>query len=299
MMAKKKGLSNPIILFLVIIGLAGAGAYYFWQSDNLQEKVQKMISPPLDQPKTAEDQEKGAYEIKEEETTKQPEVAAPEGQQIEEPQPQEDPYAQMEKEMAEYFSYLDGREYIRKLLQKTDSYSRFKKVIRKLAASPPTPSGESMVKGGIARNATHFYRVLGRDDLFLIKEIISKERKSLEFDLKMFYRWATLGDSYPNPENIRPKSDVVYRYAGFLLDTIGGRAYLFRRPVAIRLLVSYYCVLIVHDAEKAGKNTYGIDLLPSIKILKEEIGNYPEFKFTQEYVDQLNIIEDYYEQNRH
>jgi hypothetical protein len=295
-MEKKKGISVPMILFLLIIILAGAAAYYFWQKGILQEKVQKIVSQPPDQARTDFEEEEESYDIKEEATTGEAGIPLPESQSLEESQPEEDAYAQMEREMVEYFAYLDGRGYVRDLLSAADSYGKFKKVARKLAANPPTPGGESKVV--MAKNVTHFYRVLGKDDLFMIKEIMANEQKSLEFDIKMFYKWLTLGNNYSNPENIRPSDDVVYRYAGFFLDTIGGRAYLFRRTVALRLLVSYYCVLIVHDADKAGKNTYGIDVLPNIKTLREEISNYPDFKFSQEYIDQLTAIDNYYEQKR-
>jgi hypothetical protein len=294
-MEKKKGSFIQVLLVLVIIVLAGATAYLYWQKGLVHKKESETVSPPSQTKTVLEDKKKG-YDIKKESTTEEAEIPLTEGQTVGESQPEGDPYVQMEKEMGEYFTYLDGREYIRNLLSKTDIYSKFKKIARKLAANPPTPGGESKVV--MAKNVTHFYRVLGKDDLLLIKEIIANEQKSLEFDMKMFYRWVTLGSNYPNPENVRPSDDVLYRYAGFLLDTIGGRAYLFRRTVGLRLLVSYYCVLIIYDADKAGKNTYGIDVLPNINTLREEISNYPDFRFNQEYIDQLTNIENYYLQKR-
>jgi hypothetical protein len=87
---------------------------------------------------------------------------------------------------------------------------------------------------------------------------------------------------------------VWYQYAGFFLNTIGGRAYLFRRSLGLRLLISYYCILIIHEADKEGRNTYGIDVLPTILAVKNEIGNYPGFRYRDEYVRRLNTLESYY-----
>ena len=92
--------------------------------------------------------------------------------------------------------------------------------------------------------------------------------------------------------------EVVYQYAGFFLNTIGGRAYLLRRTPSVRLLVSYYCILIIHEMDKEGKNHLGIDILPFVTTLKQEIGHYSEFKFLRKYLGQLNRIEDYYIQKR-
>ena len=120
----------------------------------------------------------------------------------------------------------------------------------------------------------------------------------MEISLEMFYRWLTLGDRCPDPENIRPSTTVLYQYAGFFINTTGGRAYLFRRPSGLRLLVSYYCVLIVHEANKKGRNRCGIDIFPLIKPLKNEIRYYPDFQFQEEYIAQLGQIEDYYRKKR-
>jgi hypothetical protein len=107
-----------------------------------------------------------------------------------------------------------------------------------------------------------------------------------------------LGDRCPDPEEVRPSLDVLYYYAGFFLNTIGGRAYLFRRALGVRLLCSYYSLLIVHEADKQGKNSYGIDIFPFIAPLGKEILLYPNFHFTNDYILKLNELEKYYIQRR-
>ena len=212
--------------------------------------------------------------------------------------PEEDSCTRTEKDLTEFFSYLDGKDYIKHLSPDVKVNSRFKKILNRLAARPPVPAGEGIDPRIIIRNVYLFFRVLDRKDLRLIRELILHEEDSLEVNLEMLYSWLTLGDSCPDPGGIRPPMGVVYRYAGFFLNTIGGRAYLFRRPSTLRLLVSYYSILIVHKADKMGKNTYGIDIFPYIAPLIDEINHYSDLQFGSKYLDQLNDIESYYLQRR-
>lgn len=210
----------------------------------------------------------------------------------------EDPCLQIEKQLAEFFRYLDGKKYIQSQDQKRSTYARFRKIIERLEAMPPIPAGEGADPGIIIRNINHFFRILDRNDFRLIKEILANEHGSLETDIGLFYRWVTLGKQCPTTKEERPSMKSTYLYAGFFLNTIGGRAYMFRRTSSLRLLVNYYCILIIHEMDKAGQNTYGINLIPHIVPLKQEISHYPDFLFLQEYLDQLNRIERYYMQKK-
>ena len=91
---------------------------------------------------------------------------------------------------------------------------------------------------------------------------------------------------------------TLYQYAGFFINTTGGRAYLFRRPSGLRLLVSYYCLLIIHEADKRGMNRCGIDIFPLVEPLKNEIRYYPDFQFQEEYIGQIGKIEEFYRKKR-
>ncbi len=203
-----------------------------------------------------------------------------------------------EKEIVEFFYYLDQKQYVRRLDTNGNSYARFKKILQRSSARPPVPAGEGTDPKIIVKNLYHFFRVLGRKDISLIRKVIANERDSMEYNLAMFYKWITLDERCPDPERVRPSMKVRYQYAGFFLNTIGGRAYLFRRTQGLRLLAGYYCVLIAHEADKKGENRYGIDLLPHIAPLKVEISRYPEFEFQQDYIEALNRIENYYSQRR-
>ena len=160
------------------------------------------------------------------------------------------------------------------------------------------PAGEGNHSDHMMRNITYLFHVMEKADILLIKEILKQEQDTLEIDLKMFFKWLTLGERCPDPHQLRPSSQVLYRYAGFFLNTIGGRAYLFRRTPGLRLLVSYYCLLVLHDSDKTGENSYGLDIFPYIEPLRNEMANYPDFQFQDQYIEKLRAIEIYYLQQR-
>ncbi len=212
--------------------------------------------------------------------------------------PKEDFCAELEKNITEFFRYLDQKEYVRDPGSKIDTYTRFKKILNRLAARPPVPAGEGTDPTIIIKNVYHFYRVLDRKDLRLIRHIVTKEKETLEFNLEMFYRWVGLGNRCPDPEGVRPSTEMLYKYAGFFINTTGGRACLFRRSSDIRLLVSYYCLLIINEADKKGGNSYGIDVLPYIEPIREEILLHPHFHFQSEYINKLDSLKRYYQSRR-
>ncbi len=212
--------------------------------------------------------------------------------------PKEDFCAELEKNITGFFRYLDQKEYVRDPGSKIDTYTRFKKILNRLAARPPVPAGEGTDPTIIIKNVYHFYRVLDRKDLRLIRHIVTKEKETLEFNLEMFYRWVGLGNRCPDPEGVRPSTEMLYKYAGFFINTTGGRACLFRRSSDIRLLVSYYCLLIINEADKKGGNSYGIDILPYIEPIREEILLHPHFHFQSEYINKLDSLKRYYQSRR-
>jgi len=204
----------------------------------------------------------------------------------------------IDQRVSDFFKSLNTQAYFRRSNLGKDAYTHFTQIIKRLAAQPPQPAGEGIQPATLLANIYFFSRALDRKDLSLIKEVMANERDTMEFNLETFYRWLMLGKDYPNPGDVRPSFDVTYRYAGFFLNTTGGRSYLFRRPLRLRLLVGYYCVLIVYQADRLGKNSYGIDVVPYLQPLKDELRHHPELEFQDEYIRTLNRIENYYLQKR-
>jgi hypothetical protein len=214
------------------------------------------------------------------------------------PESKEDYCKRVEKDVRDFFNYLNTRDYVRHIEEGTDSFDHFKKILGRLSAKLPVPAGEGVDSALINENVFYLFRVLEKKDLRLIREIIANESDTLEMNLDIFYRWISLGNRCPDPEGVRPSQEVLYHYAGFFLNTIGGRAYLFRRPLRLRLLGTYYSLLIVHEADKEGRNLYGIDPLPYIAPLVKEIQLYPDLRFRETYLAKLESLDKYYAQRR-
>ncbi|MBW1818306.1 MAG: hypothetical protein JRJ60_14250, partial [Deltaproteobacteria bacterium] len=206
--------------------------------------------------------------------------------------------AQVENTVIDFFAYLDKKGYGASGKSNTDAYTRFKGILKRLEEVPPMPAGEGSDPKIIIRNLYHLFRVLNPDDLRLIKAVIVGEFDTMDANLELFYRWLTLGDRCPDPEGLRPSAGVLYHYAGFFLNTTGGRAYLYRRSPTLRMLISYYSLLIVNWADRAGRNYYGIDPVPTLAPLKQEILRYPDLRLQQEYLGSLGRLERYYAARR-
>ena len=290
---KKSGKSRIWWWLLLVVVLAGIGYYLYsemWPKPEEVSVTEKVF--PAKKAGLSEIQPEAAEEVR------KPIPSLTEEEPPEKPLAEEDYCTKIENNIGEFFRYLDQKKYVQKLTLKTTTYTQFKRIIKRLASKPPIPAGEGKDPKIIIRNIYHLFRVLDRKDLSLIKDMVKNEHDTMENSLEMFYTWVMLGDSCPDPEGLRPSAEVLYRYAGFFLNSTGGRAYLFRRSIEARLLTTYYCILIVHEADKKGGNNYGIDILPFIVPLTKEITIYPDFQFQQEYIDKLNKLENYYLEKR-
>ena len=204
----------------------------------------------------------------------------------------------MEKDLQEFFTYLDAKDYIKELQLEKGTFNHFIKIIRALSLNPPIPAGEGLNYDMIISNIYHFYRALELKDLELIKLILKNEADTMEINLALFYKWLMSNDKCGQKEGIPPTLNTLYKYAGFLINSIGGRSYLFRRETRLRLLLYYYSLLIIHEADKKKMNNFGVDITPFLEPLAEEIENYKFLYFRKEYAGRLINLKDYYVKKR-
>jgi hypothetical protein len=209
-----------------------------------------------------------------------------------------DTEVQAGKDLNEYFRFLDQKEYVLKLDPTPDTRNRFRKILQLLSSNPPISVNETNTSQDLLKNISYFFRMLDAQDMKMIQSIIENERQTLEADMRLLYQCLVVDPNCPDMNDLRPSDVVVYQFAGFFINTIGGRAYLFRREPKLRLLISYFSTLIIHEADKAGKNTYGIDILPFTRQLKDEMSRYGDLQYQLEYLSHLNQVEDYYKQER-
>jgi hypothetical protein len=281
-------------LLLLVIALITGGliVFYFSNSGNESEKQQtireaqeeaedKIVDPPTIQTPNEKLEEVSEEEVVENETMSV-----------------EDECQRMQRDLMEFFTYLDKKDYVRKLRIGEDTFSRFKKILHELSLHPPLPAGEGLNYDMIISNIYHFYRALNLKDVKLIRLIAKNEADTMEINLAFFYRWLMSGNECKRKKGLSLSPDTLYRYAGFLINSIGGRSYLFRRETRLRLLLSYYCLLTVHEADKKKMNSFGIDITPFLEPLAEEIENYQLLYFRREYAGKLIDLNNYYLRKR-
>ncbi|MFC1867128.1 hypothetical protein ACFL0H_03235 [Thermodesulfobacteriota bacterium] len=301
-MMKKDRRHTWWILILILVIAAAIAGYFFGMDKEPEQKDEPVITKK--EPSKIKEVPKESPEKVPEETLqiKKQMFSGKETGRIIEPEEkmpivQEDPCTLIEDQLREFFNYLNKKSYIQRIEKGLDTYDRFKVLIKKLSSRPPISSGEGLDKEIMIRNAFYFFRVLGRNDIRLIKGVLKNEADTLEMNLELLYEWLMLGYRCPD-KGIRPSPELSYIYAGYFLNTLGGRAYLFRRPTGIRLLVNYYCLLLLHEADKKGKNRYGIDIFPEIDALLKDISLNPDLRFQGDYIDRLTKIQGYYLKKR-
>ena len=216
-----------------------------------------------------------------------------EGQQAEETPPPPaklSDIAETERQITAFFAYLDNQPYVQSLNLAGGSYLQYQIAIEKLSATPPIIVGELDSLYNMVRNVAHFYRVLGKKRVLLTRQILQNESEVIESVMKTFYQWFTMDDGGKASLKGRPSMAAMYEYAGYLLNTLGGRSYLLRRNPKVRALTTYYCVLILDRANDEELNSKGIDIRPYIKSSLLDIKNQMGLIHQKEYITRLSEL---------
>jgi hypothetical protein len=199
-------------------------------------------------------------------------------------------FADIERQIKSFFSYLDDQEYVQSLNLEGGIYQQYLISVEKLSSNLPIIIGEMDSLYNMVRNVAHFYRALGKKPVLVTKQVIQNESEVMESVMKTFYLWFTLDDEGKATLQGRPSRETLYEYAGFFLNTLGGRSYLLRRGPKERTLTTYYCVLILDRANDAELNAKGIDIRPYITSSLQEIQNQMGLIYQKEYIANLKEL---------
>ncbi len=202
--------------------------------------------------------------------------------------------AKVDAQINAFFSHLDSRSYLSTPNPDGGSAGFFRQCAARLMADPPANIAEMQELFRLVKNVTHFYRVLGKDRLMQAKEMMAAEEQVIEPAMAVFYaRLVECGQ--PLPGDAQPLSiERIYDYSGYFLNTLGGRSYLLRRESKVRMLVSYYAILVVDRANDEKFNRYGIDLRPHIDFLFYDISNQKGLVYRERYLTRLAALRDKY-----
>ena len=201
---------------------------------------------------------------------------------------------QLAEKLLLFFSHLDGEPYIKEFELNQPSLQYFNELKTKLLANPPVVTRESDDLYTILTNMAHFFRIIGPRNILLMKTILDREREKIEDVAGELYEWTIIGRCPADIFQMNAPLDQVYEYAGFFLNTMGGRSYLFRRDSRSRLLVNYYAILIIDRANKENMNRHGLDVREITPRLIEEIEATNQLIYKEDYIDTLlNLLEKY------
>jgi uncharacterized protein YneF (UPF0154 family) len=204
----------------------------------------------------------------------------------------------LEQQIKAFFIYLDTQEY--PMVQKSahGSYDMFRKMVRQLSENPPAVTGETMDLISLTRNMAHFCKVLGKQRIQLVKDVLRNEADIIEPMMAAFFGFYTSDKCCQKDLRNCPGLGVLYEYAGFFLNTVGGRSYLLRRDSKVRILTTYYAILILDMANDAVLNRYGIDIRPHIDLSIDDIGNQKNLIYPEAYAAKLYRLQEKYNPNR-
>lgn len=202
----------------------------------------------------------------------------------------------MKNNIMSFFSYLDQKGYQSIDSAENDSYKLYSETLQRLSKNPPVFTDNSVEVLTLLRSMSHFYRILGSQNLRFIKEVITDEAEMLEPALASFYDWFTNAKQCgATPEEL-PSFETLYNYSCFFLNTLAGKSYMLRRSSKIRILTSYYCILIIDKANDETLNQYGYDIRPNILLLSDDIQNHRKLLYKKKYLERLDNITKKYPQ---
>jgi hypothetical protein len=195
-----------------------------------------------------------------------------------------------------FYKHLDRQPYMAEYKVSSSSEKHFTALIQKLLANPPQVTRESDDLYTILKNTAHFFRVSGKDNILMMKGILDNEKGSIEQILADYYLLITT----PGCSMTAYSSDIdhaaLYEYACFFLNTMGGRLYLFRRDSLSRMVVTYYAILLVDQANIQTNNRHGIALKPVVDMLIAEMeAGGSALKHSESYLDKLYDLKEKYQ----
>jgi hypothetical protein len=289
--------SRSLLLPAVILILLTAGLLWFLFTRNSPEQTPQPPSasqklPALSAPK-AEPSIPGQDELKAETAGNDQEQSKPA------PSPlsvSKENIPVASEQIKNFYIHLDQQKYIQARHVSAPSQIYFTALIQKLLNSPPVVIRETDDLLTILKNNSHFFKILGRDTILLLKEILNQEQDRIEDLLAGYYLLMAPPISSGQLISLNIPEDAMFKYASFFLNTMGGRLYLTRRDSGTRMLITYYAILTVHQANLEGKNQDGLQLQPALDLLTAEMETGGKhLRYQEAYLDKLYDLKEKYQ----
>lgn len=201
---------------------------------------------------------------------------------------------QLEESLRTFCSYLDATEILRSQKTYHDSWALLSDILATVERTLPPVSGEAYRPSIIIENSFYFFRLLRKEKINIARDVLRYEADLAEPLIGVLYYWLFVGrqcDELPSSESTLR---MMYNYAAFFLNTLGGHSYLYRRDSKIRALTSYYANLVIHEANLRGLNEVGLDLRFFLPLTFNEIQSRNDLLYTEEYLETLSDLQLHY-----
>jgi hypothetical protein len=125
---------------------------------------------------------------------------------------------------------------------------------------------------------------------------LKNESDIIETVIAIFYNYISSENRCRDLIISAPSQEILYYYAGYFLNTLSGRSCLLRRDLKIRVLATYYAVLIIDKANDDMLNSYGIDIRPFIDYSFYEVSSQRGLIYQRQYLSKLNQLKKKYQE---
>ena len=189
------------------------------------------------------------------------------------------------------FAYLDRQEYVASHRLPGGTFEHFKGLLGRLLERPPFVMRETDDLVQVLQNKAHFYRVLGKKNTLLLRDIIRKEGDIMEPSFATLYQAMILQEKCTaGGTALQAPLKDVYPYAVYFLNTLGGSSYLIRRDSRVRMLTQYYSILVLDQANQRRLNKLGLDIRPPLDALMGDLKGTANLTRKEEYIETLKSI---------
>lgn len=201
---------------------------------------------------------------------------------------------QLEESLRAFCRYLDAGETMRAQKIYRDSWALLNDTFDILDKKTPEMSAEAYRPSIIIENSFYFFRLLGKEKMDIAREVLRYEADLAEPLMGILYHWLVTGRRCnklpPSPSTLK----ILYQYAGFFLNTLGGHSYLYRQDSRVGLLTVYYAILVVHEANLQGLNEMGLDLRFFLPLVFDEIQSRNDLFYAEDYLQTLTNLQLHY-----
>jgi hypothetical protein len=294
----KKG--TPLLLISISVVLAIAAGLMFWQWDTLVEKIagEKIEEERQGWMERSKELESIILELQQGKESKPllpmerlSQVFGPASPLVKGVSPRSMKCQELEESLRAFCQYLDAGETFRSQKTYGDSWALFTSILESLERRPPVITAEAYRPSTIIENSFYFFRLLGKNKIDIVRDVIKFESDLAEPLMGIVYYWLMSGrscDKLPSPSSALK---FMYNYAGFFLNTLGGHSYLCRQDSKIRLLTVYYSILTIHEANMKELNEEGFDLRLFLPHIFQEIQSRNDLLYAEEYLQTLTNLQ--------